>query len=1829
MKTKGILVLITTLFVALSGAAFAQAPANDNFANSILLTGASGMSSGDNTGATLETPNERPPLASLTNDNTVWFHWQAPQTGPVTFDLTGTAVDTVMSIYSGNALTTLVLVGENDDGAVDFGSTVTFSATTGTIYRIQVAGLDGTSSGEEGAFPIVWQQINPAGDIQFALSEDSVSEPDGTISIEVNRVGGTVGAVSVTFTTANVTATAGQDYTGFTTATDTLSFADGSNTPQFINVPINDDMDLEAQETFTVTLSSPTGGANLGAITEFTATIVSDDSAPNDDFANAELIVGASGSVPGNDLGATPEGDLENFGFGPVVWYKWVAPSNGAVAFNVAGGASHFVEILRGPGLPALQFVSQGALRQAAAINIVQGTTYYIAVGGGQAFFTLSWQTTTTGVFELSGTRNYIDPLTGLDVPRYVAGESGGAVTITVRRVGALDGTVGVTYSATADTADEFGFGNATAPGDFTPTSANLLFNPGESVKTFTIAILDDGDVENTEDLVVNLSTPTGGAVLGNVSRAQLQLFDDENDPANDDLAAAQMIFGPSGQVFGDNALADPEPGEPAFSDDAAGNTIWYCWVAPLGGATEFSAKVDDGFGPADAIVDVFASGITGLTPVASSTGSPRFTALAGQTYLVRVDGDVFTNVFGATTLSWNIATGGVISFADNQGFSVREGATDVTLPVTVQRVGGIGNGATVDFATSDNSALADIPGTPGDYVGVATTIVFAAGETTKTVNITVHGDMASQGDRFFGISLQNPTGALLDEPTFVAARIEDDDDDPANDLFANAEVLTGPSGMTSGTSVGAGMEGGEPNPAGNQTPTVWYSWTAPGDGVATFDVSGFDTVLAIYAGNAVGSLTLLGENDDFTGLASRVSFTAASGTTYRIQVGGFAGSSGPFSLSYTTDPTGSLISVASTDVQVAENVAGGNLVLTLTRSGSTTGTSTVDFEMFDNSATSPADYTASMGTVTFNPTETTQTIIIPIASDMLVEGDESFAVELSNATGAILSPLDPNNIDVSILDDDDDATPPANDNFASAAVLAGSNPIAAGFSDGATIEMDEPGSPSQSAWYQWTAPAAGVAMVGIGDADHSFNVFTGTALGNLAPVSYVTGTTFVAASGTTYLIQVNATGGSPNFVVSLDFTSAGLLSFASTGLVVNEDGGPATITIVRNNGSAGAISVSFSTAGITAASGGDFTAVNQVVNFADGITSQTVDVPILPDALLEGPETIRLILSDPTGGALILYGPGDIIALTINDAEDNPGNDDFANAVALSGPFGTIFGDNTGASSQPGEPNHAGSNGVASLWYRWTAPATGTVTFDTTGSTVPTALAAYTGMSVGTLTSLASNAGSPATISFPAMAGASYSIAVDCSGSLMGDFTLNWQLVLPGVLSFNPTSYSAGEAAASVVLTVTRAVGADGAVSVHFATADGTATAGEDYTATMGDLDFANGETSRTITVPLLNDTAFEIAESFTVVLSAPTNGSMLGMSTTATVTLTSNDPFTASAVNFAALVNPGGAHDTSGLLTLSESATASFSGKLLLGGKTFAFKGAFDTFGSAIVTIARKGQPTLAIAMQLDDGGQTIAGQVYDGSFTSTFTGEASFYDGKTRLHPQPGTFTLALKPTSVAVGNPQGIGFATMTVGKNGVFKIKGGQLADAAKLSATGFIAENGRTQFYALLYKGQGSLAGVVTFANLAATDATATLQWFKPANLPREKFFVTGITTTSDLVASFFTRPASNTRIDTAFDANNGATDVTLADGNLAAPLAFSGLLDTKNKLSATTPVPLALAGNSKSGLLTGSFTPVGGRKTAFKGVFLQKSDQALGQFFGVSQSGSVTVVPD
>ena len=108
----------------------------------------------------------------------------------------------------------------------------------------------------------------------FASTGATIDEAGGSIVLSVGRSGDASGAVSVDYSTVSGTATAGSD---FTSASGTLTWADGDSTDKTFTVNITTDTTDESDETFTVILSNPTSGATLGQFATVSVSIVDDD----------------------------------------------------------------------------------------------------------------------------------------------------------------------------------------------------------------------------------------------------------------------------------------------------------------------------------------------------------------------------------------------------------------------------------------------------------------------------------------------------------------------------------------------------------------------------------------------------------------------------------------------------------------------------------------------------------------------------------------------------------------------------------------------------------------------------------------------------------------------------------------------------------------------------------------------------------------------------------------------------------------------------------------------------------------------------------------------------------------------------------------------------------------------------------------------------------------------------------------------------------------------------------------------------------------------------------------------------------------------------------------------------------------------------------------------------------------------------------------------------------------------------------------------------------------------------------------------------------------
>jgi hypothetical protein len=140
--------------------------------------------------------------------------------------------------------------------------------------------------------------------------------------------------------------------------------------------------------------------------------------------------------------------------------------------------------------------------------------------------------------------------------------------------------------------------------------------------------------------------------------------------------------------------------------------------------------------------------------------------------------------------------------------------------------------------------------------------------------------------------------------------------------------------------------------------------------------------------------------------------------------------------------------------------------------------------------------------------------------------------------------------------------------------------------------------------------------------------------------------------------------------------------------------------------------------------------------------------------------------------------------------------------------------------------------------------------------------------------------------------------------------------------VAFNSASYAVDEDGGSVNITVTRAGASNGTVSVDWATSNGSATAGSDYTAGSGTLNFSSGQTSKTFSVSISNDGSYEGDETVNLTLSNASGGE-LGSPGSATLTISEDDP--APTYSFSGTVTANGAPLSGVSISDSNGATCS----------------------------------------------------------------------------------------------------------------------------------------------------------------------------------------------------------------------------------------------------------------------------------------------------------------
>ncbi|MBO9900427.1 autotransporter domain-containing protein [Xanthomonas phaseoli pv. dieffenbachiae] len=356
----------------------------------------------------------------------------------------------------------------------------------------------------------------------------------------------------------------------------------------------------------------------------------------------------------------------------------------------------------------------------------------------------------------------------------------------------------------------------------------------------------------------------------------------------------------------------------------------------------------------------------------------------------------------------------------------------------------------------------------------------------------------------------------------------------------------------------------------------------------------------------------------------------------------------------------------------------------------------------------------------------------------------------------------------------------------------------------------------------------------------------------------------FSVASGTDY--SVGNPSSATATIVNDDFPVATITVSPAS---VYEDGAPNLVyTVALSQPSPSALSIGFNVGG-TATNGTDYATINSPLVIAAGQTSGTITVNPTPDTTVEPDETVVISLN--AGSGYTVGSPNsatgtilndDLPGLSINDVSVNEGNAGTTNAtftVSLSAP--------------------AGAGGVS--FDLATADGTATAGVDYAASSLTRTIPAGSSSATFTVLVNGDTLAEPDETFFVNVSNVTGATVSDGQGlgTIVNDDA-------QPALSIDDVSVNEGNSGTTTAtFTVSLSAASGQTVTVNYATADGTATAGSDYVARSGTLSFAPGVTAQGVAVTVNGDTAVEPNETFSVGLSGASNATIARATGTGTI--------------------------------------------------------------------------------------------------------------------------------------------------------------------------------------------------------------------------------------------------------------------------------------------------------------------------------------------------------
>ena len=760
----------------------------------------------------------------------------------------------------------------------------------------------------------------------------------------------------------------------------------------------------------------------------------------------------------------------------------------------------------------------------------------------------------------------------------------------------------------------------------------------------------------------------------------------------------------------------------------------------------------------------------------------------------------------------------------------------------------------TVTYATSDGTAEAG-----PDYTAANGMLTFGVGETAKAISVEVVDDGDAEGDETFTVSLSSPQNASLEDDTGTATiRANDGGVNPPPPDLPELEIDDVEVSEDAGTAVFS-VTLSEQSDA---TVTVTFG-TSNGSAIAGLDYTATNGTLVFQPGQQAKTIAVVVSDD--TRQEGDETFTVSLSNPQNATLLEGVGTATIEDNDGTQPPPG--LTLAINDVTVSEG--GGSAVFNVRLSGQSNVAVTVAYGTSNGTASAGSDYTGTNGTLVFQPGQQAKTIAVAVSDDTRQEGDETFTVSLSNPQNATLL----KGVGTATIEDNDGTQPPPGLTLAINDVTVSEGggsavfnvrlseqsnvtvTVAYGTSNGTASAGSDYTGTNGTLVFQPGQRAKTIAVAVSEDTrqegDETFTV----------SLSNPQNATLLKGVGTATIEDNDGTQPPPGLTLAID------------DVTVSEGGGSAVFNVRLSGQSNVAVTVAYGTSNGTASAGSDYTGTNGTLVFQPGQRAKTIAVAVSEDTRQEGDETFTVSLSNPQN-ATLLKGVGTATIEDNDGTQPPPGLTLAIDDVTVSeGGGSAVFNVRLSEQSNVAVTVAYGtSNGTASAGSDYTGT-NGTLVFQ------PGQQAKTIAVAVSDDTLQEGNETFTVGLSNPQNAtllkGVGTATIVDNDGTQPP----------PGLPTLSIFDVAVTEGSGSAVFRVGLNKQSGDVVTVEYATSDGTAAAGLDYTSTSATLTFEPGDTRKTVAVPVLDDRAVEGNETFTVRLSGPQNATLRDSEATGTI--------------------------------------------------------------------------------------------------------------------------------------------------------------------------------------------------------------------------------------------------------------------------------------------------------------------------------------------------------